>query len=232
MMTYQNVVAIDGPSGSGKSTLARHLAQELNVVYIDTGAMFRALAYYADLKGIPFKDDQTMSDFLARINMRYGHSEQELISIDGMDLTMKIREHQVSTLASIISTLSCVRSFLLNFQRQLAANTLCVMEGRDIGTVVFPQAFCKFFITASTQVRSQRRLEQLVEQGQEKVSLEQVIVDVEKRDRSDRERDVAPLKQADDAVYLDTSGLSLDDVLLFLVKEVKKRAHDLGIVIT
>lgn len=229
MTQYQNVIAIDGPSGSGKSTLARRLAQELNVVYIDTGAMFRALAYYADLKQIAFEEGQQMREFLSSLSMIYGQSEEVLISINGMDLTQKIREHQVSKLASIISKLPCVRAFLLDFQRQLAQNTLCVMEGRDIGTVVFPQAFCKFFITASTQVRSQRRLEQLIQQGEGQVNLEQVIKDVEKRDQSDREREVAPLKQAQDAVYLDTSGLSLDDVLLFLINEVKTRAQNSGI---
>lgn len=232
MKTFQKVVAIDGPSGSGKSTLARRLAEELQVVYIDTGAMFRALAFYADLKKIPFEESDLMQKFLDQIQMEYGKSPTVLISIDDMDLTQKIREHQVSKLASIISKIPSVRAFLLNFQRELAKNVLCVMEGRDIGTVVFPDAFCKFFITASTEVRSKRRLDQLIKQGEQQVSLEQVEKDVEKRDQSDRERDVAPLKQAADAVFLDTSGLSLDDVLKFLVTEVQMRANDSAVHLT
>lgn len=227
MNEWKKVIAIDGPSGSGKSTLARNLARELNLIYIDTGAMFRALAYYADAKGVAFEEGEQMKKFLAELTMEYGLNEDELIVVNSENLTQKIREHHVSKLASIISQIPCVRQFLLNFQRQLADDDFCVMEGRDIGTVVFPEAFCKFFVTASLEVRSQRRLEQLNEQGQE-VSLGQVRKDVMKRDESDINRSSAPLKQADDAIFLDTSGLDLDEVLERLKQVVRTKAKDLG----
>lgn len=227
MDKWKKVIAIDGPSGSGKSTLARKLAQQLQLIYIDTGAMFRALAYYADQKGIPFKENEQMKGFLDGLHMQYGLSEDELIVVNSENLTQKIREHHVSKLASIISQIPCVRQFLLNFQRQLADDDFCVMEGRDIGTVVFPEAFCKFFVTASLEVRSQRRLEQLKEQGQD-VSLDQVTQDVMKRDESDINRTSAPLKQAQDAVFLDTSGLDLDEVLERLKEDVRAKAKSLG----
>jgi len=223
----KKVIAIDGPSGSGKSTLARKLAQQLNLIYIDTGAMFRALAFYADKKNISFEENDQMKSFLAGLTMHYGRSEGELIVINSENLTQQIREHNVSKLASIISQIPSVRQFLLNFQRQLADEDFCVMEGRDIGTVVFPKAFCKFFVTASLEVRSERRLEQLKEQGQS-VSLEQVTEDVLKRDESDINRTSAPLKQADDAIFLDTSGLDLDEVLEHLKDKVRTKAQALG----
>lgn len=227
MDKWKKVIAIDGPSGSGKSTLARKLARQLQLIYIDTGAMFRALAYYADQKGVEFKESDQMKAFLDGLNMQYGLSEDELIVVNSENLTQKIREHHVSKLASIISQIPCVRQFLLNFQRQLADDDFCVMEGRDIGTVVFPEAFCKFFVTASLEVRSERRLEQLKEQGQD-VSLDQVTQDVMKRDESDINRTSAPLKQAQDAVFLDTSGLDLDAVLERLKEDVRSKALALG----
>lgn len=227
MDKWKKVIAIDGPSGSGKSTLARKLAQQLQLIYIDTGAMFRALAYYADKKGVAFEEGEPMRNFLSGLKMQYGVSEDELILVNSENLTQKIREHQVSKLASIISQIPCVRQFLLNFQRQLADDDFCVMEGRDIGTVVFPEAFCKFYVTASLEVRSERRLEQLKEQGQN-VSLDQVTKDVMKRDESDINRASAPLKQADDAVFLDTSGLDLDEVLERLKEDVRTKARALG----
>jgi cytidylate kinase len=152
---FAQVVAIDGPSGSGKSTIARDLAKELNVLYIDTGAMYRAIGYYADIKHIALEEGPSLSHFLDSLQLDYGTSETSLISINNIDLTDKIREHNVSKLASIISQLPSVRKYLLDFQRGLAANKVCVMEGRDIGTVVFPNAFCKFFITfEETESRS------------------------------------------------------------------------------
>lgn len=227
MNKWKKVIAIDGPSGSGKSTLARKLAQQLQLIYIDTGAMFRALAYYADKQGVEFEDGEQMQSFLDGLHMQYGVSDEELILLNSENLTQKIREHHVSKLASIVSQIPCVRQFLLNFQRKLADDDFCVMEGRDIGTIVFPEAFCKFFVTASLEVRSQRRLEQLKEQGQT-VSLLQVTQDVMKRDESDINRTSAPLKRADDAVYLDTSGLDLDEVLERLKEDVRAKARALG----
>jgi cytidylate kinase len=225
---YEKVIAIDGPSGSGKSTIAKELAKSLNVLYIDTGAMFRALAFACDQAKIAFIESEELKNFLNNINLEYGINEKILIQIDGIDLTEKIREHHVSRLASIISQLPSVRNFLLNFQRKLASDRVCVMEGRDIGTVVFPNSFSKFFITASDEIRAKRRLKQLQDNGENNISLEQVIVDVKKRDETDSNRTVAPLKKAEDALLLDNSNLALIDVIQVLSKEVKFRASHLG----
>lgn len=225
---FSQVVAIDGPSGSGKSTVARELARALNVLYIDTGAMFRALAYVADQQKISLEEGSALGHFLASIKVEYGVSNSILIKINGVDLTDKIREHHVSGLASVISQLPSVRTYLLEFQRALALDKVCVMEGRDIGTVVFPKSFCKFFITASVDIRAERRLKQLQEGGDHSLTLEQIKDDVRKRDETDMNRVVAPLKKAEDAMLLDTTKLGLNEIINLLSNEVKFRAAHLG----
>ncbi|MDD0852383.1 (d)CMP kinase [Halobacteriovorax sp. GB3] len=230
-MEYSKVIAIDGPSGSGKSTIAKKLARSLNLLYIDTGAMFRAIAYQVNEEGIELNWSMGLGDFISSMDMQYGLSDECLISINGHNLTDKIREHHVSKLASIISQIPEIRSYLLDYQRNLAKNDVCVMEGRDIGTVVFPNAFCKFFVTASVEVRSKRRLEQLVESGDENVTLSQVMKDVEKRDKSDMSRDVAPLKQASDAKLVDTSSMNIESVLEELKLGALNKAQEVGITI-
>jgi cytidylate kinase len=222
------VIAIDGPSGSGKSTVAKELARALGVLYIDTGAMFRALAYIADEKKIEMSEGPALQEFLNSLQMEYGVSDSVLIRINAQNLSDKIREHHVSKLASTISQLPSVRKYLLDYQRSLAMNNICVMEGRDIGTVVFPDSFCKFFITASVDIRADRRLKQLRQNGDEKVTLEQIKEDVRKRDETDTNRAFAPLKKADDAMLLDTSDLNMDAVINILANEVKFRAAHLG----
>lgn len=227
-MQKSKVIAIDGPSGSGKSTMARLLAKQLDLLYIDTGSMFRGLAYSADKNQVPMKSCPEMVQFLENCQIEYGKSPEELITINGENLTQTIREHHVSKLASIISQVPEVRDFLLNFQRSLAKEVLCVMEGRDIGTVVFPDSFCKVFITASVEIRAERRLNQLKEQGDGDVTFEQVVEDVKKRDESDINREVAPLKQAEDAYFLDTSNLTMDEILTQLKELVKEKAQSNG----
>lgn len=222
------VIAIDGPSGSGKSTVAKELARALNVLYIDTGAMFRALGYFADREGIQMIEGDILKSFLNSIRVDYGVSADVLIKINGEDLTEKIREHHVSKLASIISQLPSVRKYLLEFQRSLAENKICVMEGRDIGTVVFPNSFCKFFITASVDIRADRRLKQLQQNGDSSLTLEQIKDDVRKRDETDMNREVAPLKKAEDAMLLDTSELDISNIIKILSNEVKFRATHCG----
>lgn len=223
-MGKSRVIAIDGPSGSGKSTIAKNLAEALNLLYIDTGSMFRGLAHYTHVNNIPMESSIELTQFLESCNLQYGISQDELIIINGVNLTQAIREHHVSKLASIISQLPEVRDFLLKFQRDLVLEKCCVMEGRDIGTVVFPDSFCKVFITASVDVRAKRRLNQLRDLGNDKVSLEQVIEDVKKRDASDINREVAPLKQADDAYFLDTTNLNLEEIINQLKIVINEKA--------
>jgi cytidylate kinase len=225
----ENVIAMDGPSGSGKSTMAKKLAKELGVLYIDTGAMFRAIACYIQEQEIELDNSIAIGKLLPQLNIEYGKSPGHLISIDGVDYSHKIREHIVSRWASIISELKPVRVFLLKFQRELASKQICVMEGRDIGSVVFPDAFCKIFVTASSSVRAKRRLEQLHEQGDFEHSFEQVLADVEKRDKKDMEREVAPLKIADGATVVDTSNLNEEHVLLKIVELARSKATENGV---
>lgn len=225
---FAKVIAIDGPSGSGKSTIAKELANALGVLYIDTGAMFRAMAYIADQKKIDLTEGPDLTAFLNSLKIEYGVNDKTLIRINGIDLSEKIREHHVSKLASIISQLPSVRKYLLDFQRSLALDKVCVMEGRDIGTVVFPDSFSKFFVTASVDIRAQRRLKQLQENGDHSLTLNQIAEDVRKRDETDMNRSVAPLKKAEDAMLLDTSSLNMADIINILSNEVKFRAAHLG----
>lgn len=224
-MNQQLVVAIDGPSGSGKSSVAKALATKLNLLYIDTGAMFRAIALSANLNNIKL-DDNSLSKYLDGIDIKYGESANSLISVNGNDLTDKIREHHVSKLASIVSQFPSVRNFLLDFQRSLVSDRYCVMEGRDIGSVVFPDAFIKFFVTASLEVRSERRFHELKKKGEE-VSLEKVMADQKLRDETDTNRKVAPLVQAEDAIFVDTGKMTLTEVVEHLSDLVLKRKNNL-----
>ncbi len=228
-MTQTTVIAIDGPSGSGKSTIAKTLATELGILYIDTGAMFRALAYFANEHKVDLSDKDQVKKFLDSIVLDYQTSDGALIKINNNDLSKKIREHHVSKLASIISQIPEVRSYLLEYQRGLANSKVCVMEGRDIGTVVFPNAFLKFFITASIEVRAQRRFDQLQDNGSDSVDMQQLVKDVKKRDDKDASREVAPLKEAEDSILVDTSEMNINEVIKFLTNKVKQRSTELGL---
>lgn len=225
------VVAIDGPSGSGKSSMAKELANKLNLLFIDTGSMFRAIGFGAFESKINLEDDHEISNFLSSIKLEYGKSQDCLISLNGENLTEVIRRHEVSSMASAISQKQLVRNFLLDFQRGLAKDQICVMEGRDIGTVVFPNSFCKIFITASSQVRAQRRLNQLIEKGETQHSLENIIKDIEERDLMDQQRELAPLKQAHDAILLDTSDLTQEIVLERLCSIVADKSREHSVIL-
>jgi cytidylate kinase len=233
---FAKIIAIDGPSGSGKSTLAQIVAAKLSFLYIDTGAMFRALGIVLNEKFGPFESEEynkpsshKIQLFLASLNVEYGRNNS-LISINGVDYTAQIRDHAVSKLASVVSAWDEVRNFLKFFQRSLVDDRPCVMEGRDIGTVVFPDAYCKIFLTANPLVRAQRRLDQLKElKPQNHYSLEEILRDVEARDESDRNRPIAPLKKAEDAFELDSSHLSKDQVIDKIIEVSKYRIQQLGI---
>lgn len=224
----QKVIAIDGPSGSGKSTCARILAQELSLLYIDTGAMYRALGLWAHEKSIDTNNLEEIKNFLSTLKLEYGVSETILIKMDGEDLTDRIREHHVSKLASVISQIPEVRNFLVDFQRTLPDTKVCVMEGRDIGSVVFPNAFCKFFITTAPEERAKRRLEELKAKGETDLTLETLIKDIEERDASDRNRDHSPLIQTEDALLIENKG-PIENTIEKLKSIVSEKAASQGI---
>lgn len=219
------VIAIDGPAGSGKSSVTKLVAKKLNLLYIDTGAMFRALAYVAHQKGLQFQEGTEMSQFLASLKMEYSADVSKLIIVNGENLTEKIREHYVSELASRISSIPSIRLFLLEFQRELVHDQVAVMEGRDIGTVVFPQSFCKIFLSASFEVRARRRMQELKEKGQMNLNYDEILKDIKDRDERDRNRDIAPLKQADDAIVVDSSTKTVDDVVNEIVLIARHQAE-------
>lgn len=214
-MNKSNVIAIDGPSGSGKSTIAKKLAQQLNLTYLDTGALYRAIAFTLDDLNISAEDDtNSIQDVLGKLKFQYGQSESELIVINDVNLSQKIREHNISELASIYSKLPVVRDFLKSFQRDFAKTNPSVLEGRDIGTVIFPDAELKIFLTADPEVRAGRRFKQLQEMGQTNIDVEAILNDIKTRDEADRSRKVAPLIKADDAIEIDTSSDSIDEVIV------------------
>jgi CMP/dCMP kinase len=236
---YDKVLAIDGPSGSGKSTLARMVAEKLKHLYIDTGAMYRALGITL-IEALNIVDDENLAAEFEKINsdqinailsnlkLVYGQGSK-LVEVNGRDLTDIIRDHRVSYYASIVSKNELVRDFLKQFQRQLVENQPSVMEGRDIGTVVFPNAYCKIFLTASAEIRAKRRVEQLRELGQAQLNFEDVLKDILKRDDSDMNRKTAPLIKASDAFELDTTDLSKSEVVEKMVSIAQMQIKKLSL---
>ena len=227
-MSYSKVIAIDGPSGSGKSSLAKLLSQRLNVLYVNTGSMYRALGLRAQQLAVDLEKDEEVEQFLAKIRLAYAPSPDILISVDGKDCTSLLHSPKVSVLACAIAQISRVRHFLVRYQRSLAKDRVCVMEGRDIGTVVFPDAFIKFFLTASLETRVQRRWEQLKLKGKD-IPRQQVWDEEKERDRADTERDHSPLQLAQDGLLVDTDSLSLDEVLEELIRQTRRRVEELEI---
>jgi cytidylate kinase len=214
MQTKENVIAIDGPAGSGKSTVAKQVAQSLSALYIDTGAMFRAIAYHWQQNGLIDASLEAKQADIKKMQLDFIPHGQDngVVMVNGQDVTLKIREHAISQIASTISQLSFVRDYLLQVQRKLVEKQLCVMEGRDIGTVVFPRAFCKIFLTASLKTRAERRYRDLQQSGS-KISLDQLMQDLKLRDQQDTERANSPLKQDSDAILLDSTDMNIDQVV-------------------
>ena len=221
-MDFDKVVAIDGPGGSGKSTVAKMVSEKMGFLYVDTGAMYRAIGYYMNKSDIPFKSNAKLFNNLSKMNFSYGVSKKNLVSINGEDLTEKIREHSVAEIASKVSKLKEVRDYLLNFQRNLVKDHICVMEGRDIGTVIFPNSFCKIYLEASLKIRAQRRYDQLLKLGKKEVSLADIMEDTRLRDQRDVKREIAPLQKADDAKIIDTSNMSFKEVVILISDIINK----------
>ncbi len=217
-------IAIDGPAGAGKSTLARKLAGELGFLYVDTGAIYRTVALAAIRAGAnPGREEQVLP-LLSGLDIRldYGPDGQQRMFLAGEDVSQAIREHRISALASAVSAIPAVRDFLLEFQRRQAREHDVVMDGRDIGTVVLPGADVKIFLTAAPEARARRRLLELRERGQQ-AEFDAVLRDIQARDRQDESRPVAPLRQARDAVLLDTTSLDLEQSLQAMLSLVKER---------
>ncbi len=216
-------IAIDGPAGAGKSTLARKLAERLGFVYVDTGAMYRAIAYYALLNQLKPMEEIVSHLSCLHIALRYEHGVQR-VYINDMDVSRKIRTDAVSMAASRVSALPEVRAFLFDLQQQLAKERSVVMDGRDIGTVVLPNADVKIFLTASAEERAKRRHSELCEKmGESAPDYQTVLEDVIQRDYQDSTRTIAPLKQAEDAVLLDTTSYNLTESLEALYRICKER---------
>ena len=207
-------IAIDGPAGAGKSTMAKRLAKELGYYYVDTGAIYRTVAYFLDLLGISPKDIDGVSRYIDEltVEIEYDETGAQHKIMNGMDVTDDIRTPEISMNASTVSAHAVVREMLLDLQRDLAKTHNVIMDGRDIGTVVLPRATVKFFLTASAEVRAQRRTDEMLAKGQ-KADYKKVLDDIMKRDYQDSHREVAPLKQAKDSVVLDTSDLNEDQVI-------------------
>lgn len=204
-------IAIDGPAGAGKSTIAKRLAKELGYYYVDTGAIYRTVAYFLDLLGISPKDADGVSRYIDELTIDIYYDEDGLqhMIMNGMDVTDDIRTPDISQKASLVSAQPVVRQVLLDMQREVAQENNVIMDGRDIGTVVLPGADVKVFLTASAEVRAQRRYAELQAKGS-KDSLEKVLADIKLRDHQDSTRAIAPLKQASDAVLVDTSELDIE----------------------
>lgn len=216
-------IAIDGPAGAGKSTIARVLAKKLSYLYVDTGALYRALAYILAARGADCRDVKAVERNLRtiRIELRYENGEQRVYA-DAQDVTNLIRTPWVSQAASAVSALPAVRAFLLKLQQDIALESNVIMDGRDIGTVVLPNAAVKIFLTASAEARARRRYDELIEKGT-KVTFEEVLADMEKRDYDDSHRAIAPLKPADDAVLVDTTNDTLDQAVERLAAIVREK---------
>ncbi len=222
------IIAIDGPSGAGKSTVARLLAERLGYLQIDTGAMYRAAAYLIAQAGLDPADLASLESFCQKLDISLEHVDgRQTVIANGIDVTDQIRTPEMSLLTSRTSTLKPVRDALVKSQRQMGTGGGVVLEGRDIGTVVFPDAELKFFLSASAEERGRRRCEELSAKG-EQVYLAETIADVVKRDQQDSERDIAPLRQAEDAVAIDSSTMSAEEVLDLMEQHYKDKINSIG----
>lgn len=208
-MSY--AIAIDGPAGAGKSTIAKFLAKELELIYVDTGALYRAIGYYMVDNGVSIEDDTAVVAALdgVRVSLAYKDGEQRVF-VNDADVSDRIRTPRISMAASRVSAIPAVRAFLLQLQRDIAATHSVIMDGRDIGTTILPNADVKIFLTASPEARAERRYKELIEKG-ESVTFEEVLADMKQRDYDDAHRAASPLRKADDAIEVDTGELTLEE---------------------
>lgn len=216
-------IAIDGPAGAGKSTIAKRVAKELGAIYVDTGAMYRAMAVYFTRLGVDPDNEEAINAAVdgAKVTIDYVNGEQQVI-LNGENVNAFLRTEETGKMASKTSKYAAVRTKLVDLQRELASEKPVIMDGRDIGTVVLPDAFLKIFLTASVDARAKRRFDELTAKGEE-CDYEAIKKDIADRDYRDSHREVSPLKQAEDAVLLDTSNMNIDEVTDAVIKMAKER---------
>ena len=217
-------IAIDGPAGAGKSTIAKRLAKELGYQYVDTGAIYRTVAYFMDLWGVSPKDIDGINRYIDELTIEIEYDEDGLqhMIMNGMDVTADIRTQDISQKASLISAHAVVREVLLDMQRDVAKQYNVIMDGRDIGTVVLPKANVKIFLTASPEVRAKRRCDELIAKGQ-KAKYETVLKEIIQRDYQDTHREVAPLKLARDSIKVDTTDMDIEQVMVHIKDIIGKK---------
>ena len=222
-MAYYSI-AIDGPSGAGKSSMARRIAEKYGFIYVDTGAIYRTVGLAAHRRGISCSDEAEVSKMLPElsIEMKYDDSGEQRMYLNGEDVSSEIRLPEISICASDVSALPAVRAYLLEMQRSMARTNNVIMDGRDIGTVVLPDADVKIFLTASAAARAHRRLTQLMEKGINS-DIDNVRREIEYRDQQDSSRDIAPLKPADDAIIVDTSDIGINETVALLSSIIEER---------
>ena len=218
-------VAIDGPAGAGKSTIAKRIAKDLSYIYVDTGAMYRAIAVYLLENRVDGNDEAAATKAVkqASVTISYEGGLQHVI-LNGEDVTDRLRTEEVGNMASLTSAYSAVRSHLLELQRNLAKENDVLMDGRDIGTTVLPDAEVKIYLTAAVETRAKRRYDELMEKGEEP-DLAKIEADIRERDERDMNREISPLKKADDAVEVDTSHMNIDEVTAEIIRIIKERAE-------
>ena len=217
-------IAVDGPAGAGKSYLARQIAKRLSYIYVDTGALYRSVALYMDRKNVDVKDTALVISSLdgLSVSLDYADDGEQHVFLNGEDVSREIRQPHISMGASAVSAIPEVRSFLLGIQKDMASTHNVVMDGRDIGTTVFPQAELKIFMTADPMVRAQRRAAEMEAKG-DKVDIQDVLKNLQERDYIDSHREVSPLTQAEDAVVLDNSHMTMDEQLVWIKKIIAER---------
>ena len=216
-------IAIDGPGGAGKSTLAKAVAKKLNILHVDTGAIYRTIGYAAFSRGLDAKDESQIAPLLKeiQIDMAFDENSGQKMLLDGKDVSTEIRLPEISMYASNVSALPCVRAYLLEMQRDIARKRSVIMDGRDIGTTVFPDAELKIFVTASPEIRAQRRYDELKAKGEE-ASFDEILENVKQRDYIDQNREVSPLRKASDALLLDNSHLTISQQKEWLAEQFER----------
>ncbi|MEW6289017.1 MAG: (d)CMP kinase [Thermodesulfobacteriota bacterium] len=225
-MAENDIITIDGPSGSGKSTISRLVAARLGFTYLDTGAMYRAVGYKAKKLGIDLTDGASLAKLLENIDLVLAPGDGDTrVVLDQEDISLAIRTAEMGLVASKVSAQPVVRAKLTEMQRRMGGKGKAVVEGRDTGTVVFPGARYKFFLDAKPEERARRRCQQLREKGMD-ADEQEILVQIIRRDQDDSDRSLAPLKPADDALIVDTSELTIDDVVAFILEKVEKKRQN------